>query len=483
MTKKKIKNILKNRLFRKKIKGLEKEILSLVPFAETLEEALFCIKNDIEEKPVCQYQNCNNKIPHRYYLSQGGLGSYSIGCCENHTKKLNNLKKYGVENISQLDYVKKKKEQTTLRKYGVKNPKQNKEIADRIKNTMESKYGGFGRKGILRQKIESTCLKKYGNVNPMKTSFSKGKLVRTLFDKIVERLKNNAIPNFTFEEYLGSEAKQKWICVHCHEIFEGKIDNGSVPKCPICYPSQNGISFVECEIFEKINHSNKIQSDRIVLNGKELDIYIPDEKLAIEVNGVYWHSEEKGKDKDYHLNKTKQCEKKGIQLIHIFDTEWYFKQEIIKSFINAKLNNFQNVIHENDCKIKEIGLDEKKWFLENNHLKGNDDSTIRLGLYYCNELVSVMTFNNYNKKNQYEISRFCFKLGHQIINGIEKMWLYFIDNYNPSFVIVEENRRYPVGSIYEQLGFVKSRETKPVLLSIENNKIWDCGNIEYIWTK
>jgi len=74
-----------------------------------------------------------------------------------------------------------------------------------------------------------------------------------------------------------------------------------------------------------MNESN----NRSVLNCLELDIYLPEYNVAIEFNGLYWHSE-LYKEKDYHLNKTLECKKKGVDLLHIFEDDWVFKQDIIK---------------------------------------------------------------------------------------------------------------------------------------------------------
>ena len=65
----------------------------------------------------------------------------------------------------------------------------------------------------------------------------------------------------------------------------------------------------------------------------ELDIYIPDRKVAIEYNGLYWHSIENGKDKEYHISKSIECEQLGIHLIHVFGDEWKKRKDEISSFI------------------------------------------------------------------------------------------------------------------------------------------------------
>ena len=493
MTLLEIKKILQNRNYKKILKSQENEIMRYIPFAETFEEALYAIKNDILEKPICQYPGCNNKIPHRWYST--GLGTYSIGCGEDHTKRLNNLKKYGVENVSQLKEVQEKKEATTMKHHGVKNPKQNPIIASKIENTMKALYGGFGKKGTLKDKIENTCLERFGTLNPMHADEHRLSLVKTLFDKILDRLETVVKPNFTFEEYQGSEAKQEWICVPCGEIFPGKIDNGGIPRCPKCFPNQKK-SYGEMDLFNSINIQDKIQGDWSILLNKELDIYIPSKKIAIEFNGIYWHSEARGKFKNYHLDKTIRCEEQGIQLIHIFESEWVYQQEIIKSIIASKLGNFDNKISARKCIIKEIDILDKNNFLDENHLEGSVESNINLGLFYNDELVFIMCFKSL-KNNHFELIRYCSKLNTMVYGGLSKLLNTFKLNYFPKSIKCLIDRRFSFNHNLQKFDF-KLKGTLPPshffiskdkLIKPENNlkdgknKIWNCGYYNFVWTR
>jgi len=210
-----------------------------------------------------------------------------------------------------------------------------------------------------------------------------------------------------------------------------------------------------------------LTKDRTVLKKKELDIYIPSHKLAIEFNGLYWHSE-KYVDSDYHLNKTELCEKQSIQLIHIFEDEWMYKQDIVKSRIKNLLGLSDNKIYGRKCIIKEVSPKESKEFLHNNHIQGNVNSKIKLGLYYNNELVSIMTFGGLRKSmgsvntdDHYELLRFCNKLNTNVIGGADKLLKYFINNYKPKQITSYADRRWSIGGLYEKLGFKFIYDSKP----------------------
>jgi len=188
-------------------------------------------------------------------------------------------------------------------------------------------------------------------------------------------------------------------CKICNNIFETTyfdIQRRNNSRCPICFPCYKSSGEIELLNFIKsIESSEIIENDRTILNGKELDIFIPSKNIAIEFDGLYWHSEEQGKDKFYHLNKTLECEKQNIQLIHIFEDEWLFKQDIVKSRLKQilQLNNNLLKIHARKCIIKEITPDIKNSFLEKYHIQGKDCSNIKLGAFYNDELISIMTFS------------------------------------------------------------------------------------------
>ena len=186
-----------------------------------------------------------------------------------------------------------------------------------------------------------------------------------------------------------------------------------------------------------------MQNDKHLIYPYELDIFSPKYNIAIEYDGLYWHNE-KNVDMNYHLMKTELCENKGIQLIHIFEDEWTDKQDIVKSRLKSIFGVIDNRIYARKCEIKEVSHNESKLFLEKNHIQGNVNSKYRYGLYYNNELVSLMTFGNMRKslgsktKNEcYELLRFCNKLNTSVIGGASKLFKHFIKiNYSTTTISI-----------------------------------------------
>src|SRR5574344_1824490 len=222
--------------------------------------------------------------------------------------------------------------------------------------------------------------------------------------------------------------------------------------------------------FIKNNYNDKILTNvRYIISPLELDIYIPDLKLAFEFNGVYWHNE-LNKEKNYHLNKTELCEKQGIQLIHIYEDDWIYKQDIIKSMILNKLGKTSNKLFARKCEIKEI-TDNKliRSFLDENHIQGFVGSKVKIGLFYNNELISLMTFGDrrvaMGKKStnigEFELLRFCNKLTTNVVGGASRLFKHFIKTYNPTEITTYADRSFSQGKLYDALGFEFVSKTEP----------------------
>jgi hypothetical protein len=194
----------------------------------------------------------------------------------------------------------------------------------------------------------------------------------------------------------------------------------------------------------------------------ELDIYIPEKKLAIEFDGLYWHNDNIVKP-NYHLNKTELCEKQGIKLIHIFENEWLTKQDIVKSRLKNLLGIYDKTIFARKCQIKEVNNKVSKEFQDKNHIQGSVNSKINLGLYFKNELISLMTFGKcrFDKKHEWELLRFCSKLGYHVPGGASKLLKYFEKNYNPKSLVSYADRKWSCGKVYEKLGFKFIHNSNP----------------------
>jgi hypothetical protein len=234
-----------------------------------------------------------------------------------------------------------------------------------------------------------------------------------------------------------------------------------------CSKCSSSVSKQELELIEFISGLGlKVKTrDKSIIKPMELDIFIPSHNIAIEFNGLYWHNE-LFLDKNYHLNKTIQCEENGIKLIHIFEDEWEFKKDIVKSRLKNILGLTENKIFGRKCEVRIVSQKDGEVFLNNNHLQGNVNSSVRLGLYYDDELVSLMCFNKPRLGvgigyDGHELSRFCNKLDINVIGGASKLLSHFIKDNSPNKIISYADMRWSSGDLYDTLGFIESHKNKP----------------------
>jgi len=242
------------------------------------------------------------------------------------------------------------------------------------------------------------------------------------------------------------------------QLPNGHLNGHGCPKC------SNNISKYEIELSKFVNgKKNK------TLIQKEIDILT--DTFGIEYDGVLYHSfgtnfpNNMSRYKYKDLEKLELCEEKNIQLFRIYDLEWIHKKDIWKSVLNSKMNN-TNRIYARKCSIKEVNSLDSKEFLDKNHLQGSINSKIKLGLYYNNELVQLMTFgvarrSKWKGENHYELYRMCSLLNTTVIGGASKLLKYFERNYNPELIISYANRRWSQGNVYEKLGFEFIENTIP----------------------
>ena len=324
------------------------------------------VKQTCLEKYGCENPAQNKEIQEK--IKQTNLEKY--GCKysfqnENIKNKIKrtNLEKLGCEYPSQSKVVQEKIKQTNLERLGCENPTQSKVVQEKIKQTCIEKYGHeclFQNENI-KTKIKQTNLKKYGFEYILQSE----KVKQTHYDKSYDNLipkfiEHGIAPNFPKEEYTGYDKTYRWKCLICQNEFEQKIYKTNhveecpyLPRCWKCYPRMSGESKSELELFNFVKqYFPNAHKDKKLIKPHELDIVIPEIKLAVEFNGDYWHSTE-FKLPGFHLNKVLEANKKGYRLIHIWENEF----ENIKNKLIDILQGKENLNFTEDL----IKLD-RSWY-------------------------------------------------------------------------------------------------------------------------
>lgn len=521
---------------------------------------------------VCDDCKVEKRLKYKLYTSYGYEGDEYY--CRKCKLKRNNLQKWGVENVFQLDDIKEKIKQKNLQKWGVEYITQSSEIKEKVKSSI-SKLD----KGKMNMKRKSTLINKWGVDNISKVESIKEKKRSTCqknwgvefisqseeFKKesILENLEKWGVDHFfqttEFKEKSKFTNLQKWgvdnpsknpeisekikstltntlnrkilkregsfiqidnlqkifkiQCYDCQRVFEisyflfYKRRETHTMICTLCNPIDKHQSGKEILLF---NFIKSVYGGEIIQNYKsekwEIDIFIPELKLGFEFNGIYWHSD-LYKSKDQHKKKSDYFSEKGIQIFNIWEDDWDLRGDIIKSQIKNSLGLSEKIWARN-CKIIEMeDVKKTKNFLNKNHIQGFVRSNIKIGLIYGDELVSIMTFDKLEGRKKMEdgewnINRFCNKLGHTVIGGASKILKYFTEKYDPRRIISYSDGDWSRGNLYQKLGFSMVHNTGPDYKylvgdrrvhksnfkrsktgksegELEIPKVWDCGKVKW----
>ena len=194
-----------------------------------------------------------------------------------------------------------------------------------------------------------------------------------------------------------------------------------------------------------------VTSVRDIIPPMELDIFIPNLNLAIEINGSYWHSE-RFKDKNYHLHKYNLCKDKNIRLISIWEWEYLKDKDKIENFIRNLISE-KIKFEARKLKIKNVDVSTQREFLESNHLQGYVSCSLALGLYKDDELIQLMTLRVKSKKDKlYEIGRLATKVGYSVVGGTERLFKNLQKMIDFKEIISYNNMDKFTGEVYKRLG-------------------------------
>lgn len=273
-------------------------------------------------------------------------------------------------------------------------------------------------------------------------------------------------------------------CIKCElnftftrQVFRDSTLGGQ-KLCPTCHPRMSGRSKLEAEFFNAIRlfQPDAIPNDRRVLCGKEIDVFVPSKKIGFEFTGLYWHSQIRNPVKHHLLWKQQHAFNNGVQLYTVFEDEWINNRELVLSRIRAILGTQTNVVYARKCEVREVSSQHKNEFLISNHIQGKDASSIKLGLYYHNKLVSLATFKKTNMVkggdgSEWELSRFCSSKNMRVVGGASRLIKHFMTRFNTEGLnlISFADRRWSTGKLYESIGFNFVATSPPSYWYLDNN--------------
>lgn len=193
-----------------------------------------------------------------------------------------------------------------------------------------------------------------------------------------------------------------------------------------------------------------VENDREILDGKEIDVFIPDLNVGIEFNGLYWHSE-KFKGRNFHKDKFELAKNKGVRLLQVWEDDWDNKQDVVKSHIKHVLGVSSQRVFARNTFVKVIEKFDASRFLDSYHIQGFVGSSVYLGLFdkLSNKLVAVAAF--VKNKNDYTLTRYATSV--HVVGGHSKLVKYFDNNFEFERLVTFADLSFSDGGLYENTGW------------------------------
>jgi hypothetical protein len=472
---------------------ITKSIAHNLPF----KEKVYLVINNLTEIPICKNPNCDNKV--KFKNSNIGYSTYCSNKCIGtdpemiQQKQNKSIEKFGTRTPAESQIIKNKIINTNKKKYGGHSPMTSDETKKKSRNTLNKNWGVDNpaksdellekRISSFKENIDSykesykkTSLDKYGVEHPWMCKEIHKKTIDHFHKSYKDRIISLTPKDIDFIDFKKNISTNLiFFCNKCNSQFDiltyqfyWRINNNHT-ICTNCAPISESSSLSQKEVFDfiKSNYDGPIlENDRSTIKPYEIDIYLPELKLGFEFNGVFWHSD-KFKDKDYHKKKYNISNGSTIGLYTIWEDDWNLKRDICKSFVLNKINKSKKILARKTI-IRPVDYKMSKIFLDDNHFQGDCKSSVRLGLFIENQLVSLMTFSKLrlpvggkNKQDTYELTRFCSLKFHTVVGGASKLFNHFIKTYSPSEVQTYSDNLISNGKLYETLNFKYSHTSEP----------------------
>lgn len=403
---------------------------NFLPSVASLYERIYCVMHNIVSTPVCMV--CNENMV--FSLGKKQYGKYHRQCSQ---------KSAG---------VRARYESSMVEKYGSKAPMQNSNIRDKISATMITKYG-------VPFYTQTSQLKTTNQTNHNGTNISTSKILHAVqYVNDPEWLKIQNISKSLFDIALQVGVSPS--------LIQKKFQKFGLD------PIRHFSSSVEQSMYDSLRNLGCNVEHRKHIGGVEIDLILPELSVGIEVDGLYWHGETKGKHKQYHLDKTNRCASAGIKLIHITDYEWFNKKDIVMSRLGALTNN-THIVGARTCSIKQLDVEARRSFFKTTHIQGDIGASCSYGLYSGGQLVCAMSFGKarYSNIAEWELLRLSSALDTTVMGGASRLLKHFIAQHSPKSIISYCDRRWGVGNVYKQMGFEQVNNTSPNYHYFKSNYI------------
>ncbi len=505
-------------------------------------------KDTMVERYGCEHASQNTEIQNRikatnrerygcdYPMSNEGIRKKSTET---------NIKNRGVAYPTQCPVVKQKIVTTNQERYGSDYAVSSDEIRKKIEKTNESRYGGKSPlcSNEVRDKVGNTMINKYGHRNPSHVTEIRDRANNTfvsilqnqeLRDAILAKRKNTTIEKYGVENYSQINIPSTSLDIlssssHLSDFIKDKSCSSAAEILGISYSCLTKTMDKLGLYTSQSSYENEIASFlddfgityqrnvRKPLGGKyELDFFFPDHNLAIEFNGIYWHSTARIKDTLYHYKKMKFCKDANIKLLMINEDEWLLRPTAWKNRITNILKRSTNGPPARKLKISAIGQQAANSFFSMYHIQGETSGIINaMAAFNDNgDIVAVMAFNKQRNTGKIELIRYCTS-GSSHAGVFSRLFSHSVKTFGYNAVISFADLKHSSGEVYQKNGFsevyhirpdyryvirnrtyhkssftkakikkkygVEAKTERTAMESLGFHRIYDCGKIKYIW--
>ena len=249
---------------------------------------------------------------------------------------------------------------------------------------------------------------------------------------------------------------------HPHNVLRGA---SPCPKCNHMKSSQEDAIAKFLAIFTPV-----VQRDRAIIKPRELDIYLPQQQLAVEYCGMFWHShgdqESERKNKLRHFKKHEDCATAGVRLITVYESEWQANSRAIKRLLRNAIGKSKGRLGARKCALRKVPVADARAFYDKYHPQGGAGHGEHYGLYWRDKLVACMRFvygandRGLGAANRvWTLGRYATRVN--IAGGASRLFKAFLAEHKPTTVKSFSDSRYFAGGMYQQLGFRVEQEGAP----------------------
>lgn len=391
------------------------------------------------------------------------------------------LEELNVSNVSQLPEIKEKKEQTFLARYGETTNLKLDATKQKIRVTNLAKYGhscslhgGIGK----QKKLESW--KRFEGGMPLTDPEVRSKIAETrIATGTTYQVSGKTLKEWAEELGVG------------YSTFQSTLKYEGFDAAMSLRPNRSHYETLIQSWFPK---------EPVILN-KQLtgttyrpDLVWPKQKIIVEVDGLYWHSDAVNSDRRYHATKREAYQAAGYLPLFIRTDELTNTPDIVRSVISHKLGYTPKKLFARKGTLHKVN---KSSFFHENHLMGKGSGAIFLLSFGGVPKAGMQVRWKDRKQGILEISRFCTEMNTSVVGGFSKLLKNVVDDLRPKQVITFCDLRYGRPDHLVQLGFVHKNTSLSFMWTdgkqtwhrrkfLGNSgyekglyKIWDCGQALY----